>query len=208
MCIADTLHTLMHWPQPSLQLHSPSITHPAPCTHTSQDVAKQMPKEQVIRRLRALGQPVTLFGEDDYMRFRRLQKAEKEHKVADEALGAELPQNTMLHVQRQEKAQKKADKGKDKDKDKVCAGAALPAASCIHGRWPAGLLACRSPMQVAWMYVYMACARKLAAGAEAPATTLQCCSHTLHAAAPAGQGRPGAGGPSDGCLPGRCRRGG
>jgi hypothetical protein len=84
-----------------------------------------MPREQVVRRLRGLGQPATLFGEDDGLRYLRLRRAQRDLQVADELLGAENEgQNTRLHAQRQqEKADKgkkgEAGKGKGTGKDKV-----------------------------------------------------------------------------------------
>lgn len=54
------------------------------------DVHKMdLSKEEVIRRLRKLGQPATLFGEDLQMRFDRLRTAEAEMDVEDEALGGQ-----------------------------------------------------------------------------------------------------------------------
>eukprot|EP01023_Acetabularia_acetabulum_P007193 TRINITY_DN13061_c0_g1_i4.p2 TRINITY_DN13061_c0_g1~~TRINITY_DN13061_c0_g1_i4.p2 ORF type:complete len:142 (-),score=33.93 TRINITY_DN13061_c0_g1_i4:54-452(-) len=43
-----------------------------------QNSKQDLPKEEVIRRLRALGQPATLFGEDDLRRLKRLYRAEEE----------------------------------------------------------------------------------------------------------------------------------
>ncbi|KAG2439905.1 hypothetical protein HYH02_010535 [Chlamydomonas schloesseri] len=69
-------------------------------------------KEEVIRRLRALGQPATLFGESDFDRLKRMRKAEQEMTVnMDEDLaGVAGKGNTLIELQRmqQEKARLKA----------------------------------------------------------------------------------------------------
>lgn len=64
-------------------------------------------REEVIRRLRALAQPATLFGEEDSDRLQRLIKAEQDLQVEDEAVGGFY--NALLELQRQEA--KKAKKG-------------------------------------------------------------------------------------------------
>jgi pre-mRNA-splicing factor 18 len=87
-----------------------------------------MPRELVIRRLRGLGQPATLFGEDDGARYLRLRRAQKELKVADEMLGAE-GQNAMHAAQRQEKA----DKGKKAAEGGGAAGAKAKAGGKERG---------------------------------------------------------------------------
>lgn len=49
-----------------------------------------LPKSEVIRRLRNIGHPITLFGEDEWMRYNRLRKCESESLDADEkGLGGE-----------------------------------------------------------------------------------------------------------------------
>ncbi len=82
----------------------------------------QLPRDVAIRRLRALGQPATLFGEDDDQRLLRLQKMERDVALVDEARGGQQ-ENFYLEIKRQEKlkkgsvggeAGKKADK-KQKD---------------------------------------------------------------------------------------------
>jgi pre-mRNA-splicing factor 18 len=59
----------------------------------------------VIRRLRALGQPATLFGEEDADRQARLRKVEKTVVLADEARGGQQ-ENVLLKLRRQEKMKK------------------------------------------------------------------------------------------------------
>eukprot|EP00803_Ostreobium_quekettii_P007096 evm.model.scf_817.2 EVM.evm.TU.scf_817.2 scf_817:45916-49441(+) len=63
----------------------------------------ELSKQEVVRRLRALGQPATLFGEDDTARAARLVKAEEEMKVEDEAIGGQQA-NTLLQLQKEDKA--------------------------------------------------------------------------------------------------------
>jgi len=70
----------------------------------------QLPREEVIRRLRKLGQPATLFGEEDYERLKRLMKAEKEMNVEDETVGGQQD-NVLLELKKldkEERARRKA----------------------------------------------------------------------------------------------------
>lgn len=60
----------------------------------------------MIRRLRALGQPATLFGEEDADRQARLRKVEKTVVLADEARGGQQ-ENVLLKLRRQEKQMRK-----------------------------------------------------------------------------------------------------
>lgn len=64
-----------------------------------------LPREEVIRRLRALGQPVTLFGEEDADRQARLRKVEKTVALVDETRGGQQ-ENVLLMLKRQEKLSK------------------------------------------------------------------------------------------------------
>lgn len=66
-----------------------------------------LPREEVIRRLRRLGEPATLFGEDDGARSLRLMRAEKEwaHRMVDEARGGQQD-NSLLVLQRAERARR------------------------------------------------------------------------------------------------------
>lgn len=55
---------------------TPTPSPPQPNSNTRTQSAKEdptLPRDEVIRRLRILKQPVTLFGEDDIARFKRLQ---------------------------------------------------------------------------------------------------------------------------------------
>lgn len=81
-----------------------------------------LPREEVFRRLRALGQPVTLFGEEDADRQARLAKVEKTVALVDETRGGQQ-ENVMLMLKRQEKAKAKQAAG-----DKAAAGGAGKAA--------------------------------------------------------------------------------
>ncbi|GFH25290.1 SFM domain-containing protein, partial [Haematococcus lacustris] len=56
-------------------------------------------KEEVIRRLRALGQPATLFAEEDVDRLKRLLKSEKEVTVEDENRGGQQ-ENLLRELQK------------------------------------------------------------------------------------------------------------
>mmetsp|Transcript_43465 Transcript_43465/g.130378 ORF Transcript_43465/g.130378 Transcript_43465/m.130378 type:complete len:476 (-) Transcript_43465:529-1956(-) len=67
----------------------------------------QLAVTEVMRRLRALGQPATLFGEDRGMREARLMKAEREMKVDDDTIGGQQD-NLMLELQRAAKGEAKA----------------------------------------------------------------------------------------------------
>ncbi len=74
----------------------PPLTHPCPRPNTCPapiphpcaggsaaptPVPQELPREEVIRRLRALGEPVTLFGESDEQRFERMLLAEQNVQV-------------------------------------------------------------------------------------------------------------------------------
>lgn len=48
-----------------------------------------MPKEEIILKLRELNQPITLFGEDDWSRYRRLKKCE-EHATSQDLVLSDL----------------------------------------------------------------------------------------------------------------------
>lgn len=90
-----------------------------------------LPREEVIRRLRALGQPVTLFGEEDADRQARLAKVEKTVALVDETRGGQQ-ENVMLMLKRQEKAKAKqaaGDKAAAGGTDKAASGRAAAAAS-------------------------------------------------------------------------------
>ncbi|PNW73666.1 hypothetical protein CHLRE_13g567750v5 [Chlamydomonas reinhardtii] len=73
-------------------------------------------REEVIRRLRALGQPVTLFAESDFDRLKRMRKAEQEMTVNmdEDVTGVAGKGNTLIELQRmqQERARLKALGGK------------------------------------------------------------------------------------------------
>lgn len=62
-------------------------------------------KDEVIRRLRVLKQPVTLFGETDQQRWSRLLAAEQSVQVEDEAAGG---QQANLHITMQREDKEKA----------------------------------------------------------------------------------------------------
>lgn len=64
-----------------------------------------LPRDEVIRRLRALGQPITLFGEEDADRQVRLRKVEKTVALVDETRGGQQD-NVLLMLRRQEKLSK------------------------------------------------------------------------------------------------------
>ncbi|KAK9829564.1 hypothetical protein WJX72_006515 [[Myrmecia] bisecta] len=79
-----------------------------------------LPREEVIRRLRLLRQPVTLFGEDDADRLARLRKAQEEYELDDEHLHEGQQGNLLLLLEREAKASKRSGKAapaKDQDRD-------------------------------------------------------------------------------------------
>jgi hypothetical protein len=80
--------------------------------------APVLPLVEVIRRLRALGQPTTLFGEEDADRQARLVKVEKSVALVDDTRGGQQ-ENVLLMLKRQEKAKAKQAAG-----DKAAAGGA------------------------------------------------------------------------------------
>ncbi|KAL4447757.1 hypothetical protein ABPG75_004976 [Micractinium tetrahymenae] len=67
-----------------------------------------LPKEEVVRRLRALGEPATLFGESDEQRFERLLLAEQNMQVEDEMRGGGELENLHIRFKREAVAAKKA----------------------------------------------------------------------------------------------------
>jgi pre-mRNA-splicing factor 18 len=90
----------------------------------------------VIRRLRALGQPVTLFGEEDADRQARLVKVEKTVALVDETRGG--GENVMLMLKRQEKAKaKQAGGDKAAAADKAASSKAAAASAGGAGEGPA-----------------------------------------------------------------------
>ena len=62
----------------------------------------ELPLKEVIRRLRVLGQPATLFGETEEERKLRLEKAEREVMLEDEAAGGQQA-NIRLEIERSER---------------------------------------------------------------------------------------------------------
>lgn len=87
----------------------------------------------MIRRLRALGQPATLFGEEDADRQARLAKVEKTVALVDETRGG--GENVMLMLKRQEKA--KAKQGDKAAAEKAAGGRAAAASGGGAGEGPA-----------------------------------------------------------------------
>jgi pre-mRNA-splicing factor 18 len=81
-----------------------------------------LPRDEVIRRLRALGQPATLFGEEDGERQARLARVEKSVALVDEARGGQQ-ENVLLMLKRQEKAKAKGGGGGGADKAAAAAAA-------------------------------------------------------------------------------------
>eukprot|EP00878_Enallax_costatus_P018820 GHUV01019835.1.p1 GENE.GHUV01019835.1~~GHUV01019835.1.p1 ORF type:complete len:332 (+),score=137.42 GHUV01019835.1:529-1524(+) len=110
-----------------------------------------LPRDEVIRNLRALGQPITLFGEEDADRLARLRKVEKTVKLVDETRGGQ--ENVMLMLQRQEKLSKqKGSKAAGTDAGSKADGAAAgsgKAAGGAEGPVPAADKAASSSKQAA-----------------------------------------------------------
>ncbi|KXZ43587.1 hypothetical protein GPECTOR_86g380 [Gonium pectorale] len=102
-----------------------------------EDVQPESPtvltREEVIRRLRALGEPATLFAESDFDRLKRLRKAELELAVnmEDDVAGVAGKGNALIELQRQaqEKARLRALAGSKAKGGAAKAGAAGPAAA-------------------------------------------------------------------------------
>lgn len=65
---------------------------------------QSLTREQVIRRLRRLKEPATLFGETDEERYLRLQAAEQNLQIDDEAAGG---QQANIHLELQKEGKKK-----------------------------------------------------------------------------------------------------
>ncbi|KAJ9529846.1 hypothetical protein QJQ45_022253 [Haematococcus lacustris] len=86
-------------------------------------------KEEVIRRLRALGQPATLFAEEDVDRLKRLLKSEKEVTVEDENRGGQQ-ENLLRELQKTEKERVKT-RAKEAVALKAADGLASAAAAAI-----------------------------------------------------------------------------
>lgn len=61
---------------------------------------------EVVRRLRLLGQPAMLFGENEFDRMKRLRQAEEEVQLEDEHAGGQQA-NTLLQLQRRDKGKAK-----------------------------------------------------------------------------------------------------
>ncbi|KAI8464645.1 MAG: Prp18 domain-containing protein [Monoraphidium minutum] len=73
-----------------------------------------LPRAEVFRRLRALSQPVTLFGEGDGERVARLARVEREAAlVDDETRYGGQQENTLLAIQREARGRKKGGGGED-----------------------------------------------------------------------------------------------
>jgi hypothetical protein len=87
-----------------------------------------LPREEVIRRLRALGQPATLFGEEDADRQARLRKVEKTVVLADEARGGQQ-ENVLLKLRRQEKMKKGGGQQQQQEQADGAAGSKADAAA-------------------------------------------------------------------------------
>mmetsp|Transcript_7220 Transcript_7220/g.20345 ORF Transcript_7220/g.20345 Transcript_7220/m.20345 type:complete len:305 (+) Transcript_7220:236-1150(+) len=77
-------------------------------------------REEIIRRLRLLKQPATLFGEEDIDRLKRLLKAEEEFDIGDEHVGGQQG-NIILELEREKKeadAKRRAHEEEQKKKSK------------------------------------------------------------------------------------------
>ena len=68
---------------------------------------EQLPKEEAIRRLRTLGQPATLFGEDELARLRRLHVVQSKIDVEDEHAGGQQANETSEKLRAVEEYAKK-----------------------------------------------------------------------------------------------------
>ncbi|GLC41332.1 hypothetical protein PLESTB_001074400 [Pleodorina starrii] len=97
-------------------------------------------REEVIRRLRALGEPATLFAESDFDRLKRLRKAESELAVnmEDDMAGVAGKGNALIELQRlaQERARLRALTG---TKPTEGAGGAKGGGGAANGKGPAAV---------------------------------------------------------------------
>uniref|UniRef100_A0A061S944 Pre-mRNA-splicing factor 18 n=1 Tax=Tetraselmis sp. GSL018 TaxID=582737 RepID=A0A061S944_9CHLO len=88
-----------------------------------QDVSLQqqlqaLSKDEIIRRLRLLKQPATLFGEDDLGRLKRLLKAEEELDIGDEHIGGQQSNMLLeLEKERREAAKRRLKEAEKKSKE-------------------------------------------------------------------------------------------
>jgi pre-mRNA-splicing factor 18 len=80
------------------QPHAPAQDTGTPANHTPEGLSR----EEVIRRLRVLKEPATLFGERDDDRYKRLVAAESNIQVEDEAAGGQQA-NLHIAIEREEK---------------------------------------------------------------------------------------------------------
>ena len=80
-------------------LAPPAVTQ----TTANPDVLAPLPDAEIKRRLRRLGEPVTLFGEDADVRRARLQLAEATLEVADDDAGAGDRANVLLSIAKEDK---------------------------------------------------------------------------------------------------------
>lgn len=102
-CSSPTLHFAAA-SQPHASRPAPHVLPACPFPN-SQQVAPSLlslPREEIIRRLRKLGQPATLWGEEDIDRIKRLQKASQDMAVEDETRGGHQA-NTLLELRKAEK---------------------------------------------------------------------------------------------------------
>lgn len=73
---------------------------------------EQLPKAEAVRRLRSLGQPATLFGEDEAARLRRLHVVQSKINVEDEHAGGQQANEKAVEVRAvEEYARKQKEKG-------------------------------------------------------------------------------------------------
>eukprot|EP00232_Nephroselmis_pyriformis_P015265 CAMPEP_0182889874 /NCGR_PEP_ID=MMETSP0034_2-20130328/22306_1 /TAXON_ID=156128 /ORGANISM="Nephroselmis pyriformis, Strain CCMP717" /LENGTH=152 /DNA_ID=CAMNT_0025023395 /DNA_START=42 /DNA_END=497 /DNA_ORIENTATION=+ len=68
------------------------------------------PREEVIKKLRALGEPATFFGEDDTAREKRLKVAEKNIRIRDVDDTGGQQGNITIQLEREDKLRKEQEK--------------------------------------------------------------------------------------------------
>lgn len=112
-------------PDEPVPLAPPAVSQTTP----NPDVLAPLPDAEVKRRLRRLGEPVTLFGEDADVRRARLQLAEATLEVPDDDEGAGERANVLLSIAKEDRERAKRSAAADAGPSKGGGGGAGPAAA-------------------------------------------------------------------------------
>jgi hypothetical protein len=101
-------------------LQDGKVAQPGPLPSEPISTPAQLPEAEVKRRLRRLGQPVTLFGEDAEVRSARLAHAEATLLVHDEDAGGGERANVLLDIRREDR--ERAKRSRNGECSTSCAG--------------------------------------------------------------------------------------